>query len=62
MSDWLGPGHVENAESLRIAILFLVPTRLWATFHYFWSVRNIVADQERATGVPLSAAAAEVNA
>lgn len=58
LSDWLGPGHIENAESLRTAMLFLVPTGLWAAFHYFWSVRNIVADQERATGVAIGPAAA----
>ena len=54
LSDWLGPGHVENSESLRVAMLCLVPTGFWATFHYFWSVRDIVADQERATGVSLA--------
>jgi MFS family permease len=59
LSDWLGPGHVENAESLRLAMLCLVPTGFWATFHYFWSVRGIVADQERATGVSLSGAAVQ---
>lgn len=59
LSDWLGPGHVETPESLRLAMLFLVPTGFWATFHYFWSVRDIVADQERATGVPLAAAAVQ---
>ena len=51
LSDWFGPGHVANAESLRLAMLCLVPTGLWATFHYFWSARQIVADEERATGV-----------
>ena len=58
LSDWLGPGHVENAESLRMAMLVLVPMGFWATFHYFWSVRGIVADQERATGVAVLAAGA----
>ena len=56
LSDWFGPGHVANAESLRLAMLCLVPTGFWATFHYFWSARRIVADQERATGVKLLAA------
>jgi MFS family permease len=55
LSDWFGPGHVANAESLRLAMLCLVPTGFWATFHYFWSARRIVADQERATGVPVAA-------
>jgi hypothetical protein len=57
IADWLGPGHVESPESLRIAMLCLVPTGLWATFHYFWSTRRIVADQERATGIAVQAPA-----
>ena len=57
IADWLGPGHVETPESLRIAMLCLVPTGLWATFHYFWSTRRIVADQERATGIAVHAPA-----
>jgi len=51
LSDWFAPGHVSNAASLRLALLCLVPTGLWATFHYFWSARAMVQDQERATGV-----------
>jgi len=31
--------------------LCLVPTGFWATFHYFWSARGLIADQERATGI-----------
>jgi predicted MFS family arabinose efflux permease len=53
LSDWFAPGHIANAESLRLAQLCLVPAGLWATFHYFWSARRIVQDQERATGVKL---------
>jgi hypothetical protein len=60
LADWFGPGHVENAESLRLAMLFLVPTGFWATFHYFWSVRGILADQERATGLPLAVASSRL--
>jgi len=51
LSDWFGPHHVSDAESLRLAMLCLVPTGFWATWHYFRSVRQIVADQQRATGV-----------
>jgi predicted MFS family arabinose efflux permease len=53
LSDWFAPGHVANAESLRLAMLCLVPTGFWATFHYFWSVPRIVEDEVRATGVHL---------
>ncbi len=51
LSDWYAPNHVANAESLRFALLCLVPVGFWATFHYFWSVRRLIHDQERATGV-----------
>jgi len=51
LSDWFAPGHIANAESLRLAQLCLVPTGLWATYHYFRSARRLVPDQERATGV-----------
>ena len=48
--DPLGQG---SAESLRLALLCLTPVGFWATFHYFWSARQLVADQERATGVKI---------
>ena len=54
LSDWFASGGVANAESLRLAMLCLVPTGFWATFHYFWSVRRIVEDEARATGVPVA--------
>ena len=56
LSDHYVAGGMDNAQSLRTAMLWLVPTGLWATFHYFWSARQIVADQTRATGIdPLAA-------
>jgi predicted MFS family arabinose efflux permease len=48
LSDWFAPHHVSNADSLRLAMLCLVPTGLWATAHLFWSARDILKDQERA--------------
>src|SRR5262249_7464973 len=39
-----------NAQSLRLALLCLVPTGLWATVHYFLAARNLIADQQRAFG------------
>jgi predicted MFS family arabinose efflux permease len=51
LSDWFAPGHVANAESLRLAMLCLVPTGFWATYHYFRSAKWIVEDEVRATGV-----------
>jgi hypothetical protein len=57
LADWLGPRHVMTPESLRLALLILAPTGFWASFHYFWSTRQIVADQERATGIAVQSAA-----
>ncbi len=51
LSDAFAPGGVANGESLRLAMLCLVPTGAWATWHYFRSARNIIQDEERATGV-----------
>ncbi len=42
-----------DAASMRLALLCLAPTGFWATVHYFLAVKNICADQERATGVPV---------
>ena len=59
LSDHYAAGGMDNAQSLRTAMLWLVPTGLWATFHYFWSARQIVTDQTRATGIdPLAEARA----
>ena len=52
LSDWFAPNHLSNAESLRLAMLCLVPTGLWATAHLYLAARDIVKDQERARGFP----------
>ena len=52
LSDWFAPQHVANAASLRLAMLCLVPTGLWAAAHLFLAARNIIKDQERARGFP----------
>ncbi len=51
LSDSFAPGGIADGESLRLAMLCLVPTGFWAVWHYFASARRIVDDQERATGV-----------
>jgi len=51
LSDWFAPNHVANAASLRLAMLCLVPTGLWATVHYFLATRDLLTDQQRAIGV-----------
>jgi MFS family permease len=50
LSDLFAPSSGPNAQSLRLALLCLVPTGLWASAHYFLAVRDLVADQERAIG------------
>jgi MFS family permease len=51
LSDAFAPNHVANGESLRLAMLCLVPAGFWATWHYFRSAKRIIQDEERATGV-----------
>lgn len=48
LSDYFAPNHVSNADSLRLAMLCLVPTGLWATAHLWLAARGILEDQERA--------------
>ena len=52
LSDWFAPSSGPNAESLRLALLCLVPTGLWATVHYFLATRDLLRDQARAVGSP----------
>jgi MFS family permease len=51
LSDAFAPGGVANGESLRQAMLWLVPVGAWSAWHYFRSAGRIVRDQERATGI-----------
>ena len=50
LSDWFAPNHIPDAESLRLALLCLVPTGLWASLHYFLAARDLVANCRRAAG------------
>jgi predicted MFS family arabinose efflux permease len=52
LSDWFAPSSGPDAESLRLALLCLVPTGLWATVHYFLATRHLIRDQARALGNP----------
>jgi MFS family permease len=52
LSDWFAPASGPNAESLRLALLCLVPIGLWATVHYFLATRDLLRDQARAVGSP----------
>jgi MFS family permease len=57
LSDLFAGGHAADAESLRLALLCLAPTGLWATYHYFAALPRLLADQEHATGVRLDGSA-----
>jgi MFS family permease len=53
LSDWFVPHlHVNNVDSLRLAMLCLVPTGLWATVHYFLAAPAINQDEARARAFP----------
>jgi predicted MFS family arabinose efflux permease len=52
LSDWFAPNHISNADSLRLAMLCLVPTGFWAAAHLYLAARDILKDQERARGFP----------
>jgi hypothetical protein len=51
MSDRFAGAHGADAASLRLALLVLAPTGLWAAWHFWKAGETIAADQERATGM-----------
>ena len=54
ISDGLAP-QLGNAESLRIALLALSLTGLWAGYHYWTCIRSFAADEARLTAVSVAA-------
>jgi MFS family permease len=52
VSDHFAGGSGADAASLRIALLILAPTGLWAAYHYWAATRNIMQEQA-AAGVAL---------
>jgi len=48
LADWFLTWHLSEADALRLAMLCLVPTGLWATAHLYLAARDILKDQERA--------------
>jgi len=50
LSDWFAGSSGADARSLRLALLVLAPTGLWAVYHFIQASRTIVADQARAIG------------
>jgi len=57
LSDWFAPHHVPDAESLRLAMLCLVPTGFWAALHYWLSARDLLQDERLAATAAAEAAA-----
>ena len=57
LSDWFAPRHVADAESLRLAMLCLVPTGFWAAWHYWLSGRDLLEDEQLARTAAAAAAA-----
>lgn len=56
LSDWFAGKAGPDAHSLRLALLVLAPTGLWAVFHFLMASKTILADQARATGHIVTAA------
>lgn len=56
LSDWFAP-HGPDAESLRLAMLCLVPTGFWAAWHYWRSARDLLQDERLAIEAVAEAAA-----
>ena len=52
LNDWFESWHMSSADALRLAMLCLVPTGVWATAHLYLAARDILKDQERARGFP----------
>ncbi len=52
LSDWFAPHHHPDAHSLRLALLCLVPTGFWASWHFFRSTRHLLEDERRAETAP----------
>jgi uncharacterized membrane protein YpjA len=52
LSDEFATFHLSNTDSLRLAMLCLVPSGLWAAAHLFLSARDLEKDQLRARSFP----------
>jgi MFS family permease len=50
LSDWFAGSGGADAHSLRLALLVLAPTGLWAVYHFLMASKSIAADQVRASG------------
>ena len=48
LNDWFLRYHLNDADALRLAMLCIVPTGLWAAAHLYLAAGDILKDQERA--------------
>ena len=53
LADWFLRYYPSEADSLRLAMLCIVPTGLWAAAHLYLAARDIAEDQQRARAFPL---------
>ena len=58
LSDWFAPHRAPDAESLRLAMLCLVPTGFWAAWHYWLSSRDLLQDEKLAATAAAAAQSA----
>lgn len=52
LADWFLRYYPSEADSLRLAMLCIVPTGLWAAAHLYLAARDITEDQQRARAFP----------
>jgi predicted MFS family arabinose efflux permease len=52
LADWFLRWYPSEADSLRLAMLCIVPTGLWAAAHLYLAARDITEDQQRARAFP----------
>ncbi len=52
LNDWFVRMNHSQADALRLAMLCIVPTGLWATVHYLIAARDIRKDELRARSFP----------
>ena len=52
LADWFLRWYPSEADALRLAMLCIVPTGLWATAHLYLAARDIIQDQQNARAFP----------
>jgi predicted MFS family arabinose efflux permease len=52
LTDWFARMNYSQADALRLAMLCIVPTGLWAALHYVIAARDIRKDEVRARSFP----------